>query len=183
MLERRSCFLFRELNKQIKVWVELGLQTTNEKNQKFLNLGYNTKDFVNAVSNFVNTILIVLHIINGLPNETKDMLSTAKLLNTLDLQGVKIHSLYIQENTILAKIYQDKPFKLLTLEEYVDITVKQLCLLKPQFIIHRINGDPPRNELIGPEWNLKKFVIMNEIDKKMRNENLYQGMYYQKEAE
>lgn len=174
-----------ELNKQIKVWVELGLQTTNEKNQKFLNLGYNTKDFVNAVSKLrKHNIDCVAHIINGLPNETEqDMLSTAKLLNTLDLQGVKIHSLYIQENTILAKIYQDKPFKLLTLEEYVDITVKQLCLLKPQFIIHRINGDPPRNELIGPEWNLKKFVIMNEIDKKMRNENLYQGMYYQKEAE
>ena len=106
------------------------------------------------------------------------MINTAKFLNTLDLQGVKIHSLYIQKNTILSKIYEQNPFKLLTLEEYVDIVVKQLCLLNPSFVIHRINGDPPRDELVAPEWVLKKFVIMNEIDKKMRVDNLYQGIYY-----
>lgn len=168
------------LNQKIKVWVELGLQTINEQTQKFLNLGYSTKDLVNAVNRLRKyNIDCIAHIINGLPNETfDDMINTAKFLNTLDLQGVKIHSLYIQKNTILSKIYEQNPFKLLTLEEYVDIVVKQLCLLNPSFVIHRINGDPPRDELVAPEWVLKKFVIMNEIDKKMRVDNLYQGIYY-----
>lgn len=168
------------LNQKIKVWVELGLQTINEQTQKFLNLGYSTKDLVNAVNRLRKyNIDCIAHIINGLPNETfDDMINTAKFLNTLDLQGVKIHSLYIQKNTILSKIYEQNPFKLLTLEEYVDIVVKQLCLLNPSFVIHRINGDSPRDELVAPEWVLKKFVIMNEIDKKMRVDNLYQGIYY-----
>ena len=128
------------LNQKIKVWVELGLQTINEQTQKFLNLGYSTKDLVNAVNRLRKyNIDCIIHIINGLPNETfDDMINTAKFLNTLDLQGVKIHSLYIQKNTILSKIYEQNPFKLLTLEEYVDIVVKQLCLLNPSFVIHRI---------------------------------------------
>lgn len=170
------------LNKRIPVWIELGLQTTHEENLKFLNIGYTVKDFTNTVNKLRrHNISVIAHIINGLPNETfEQMLATAKFLNTLDLQGVKIHSLFIQKNTILSQIYLNNPFNLLTLEEYVDITVQQLTILNPNFVIHRINGDAPRDELIAPLWSIKKLVIMNEIDKKMKNENLYQGIYYKK---
>lgn len=170
------------LNNQIPVWVELGLQTIHEENLKFLNIGYTVEQFTTTVHKLrKHNISVIAHIINGLPNESfNQMIQTAQFLNTLDLQGVKIHSLFIQENTILGKIYQNNPFKLLSLEEYVEITVKQLCILNPNFVIHRINGDAPREQLIAPLWSLKKLVIMNEIDKKMRNENLYQGIYYKK---
>ena len=106
------------------------------------------------------------------------MLQTAKFLNNLDIQGVKIHMLYIQNNTPLARLYEKKPFQLLSMKSYVDITVKQLQIINDKIIIHRLTGDPDRNEIIEPKWTLKKFIVVNEIDKLMRKNNLYQGMNY-----
>ena len=105
------------------------------------------------------------------------MLNTIKFINQLDIQGVKIHSLLIIKNTRLAKEYLAKPFPLLSLEEYVDIVVKQICLLKDSIIIHRLSADSSLKDLIEPIWTRKKLVVMNEIDKKLRKENLYQGKW------
>ena len=124
---------------------------------------------------------VVLHIINGLPNETEeDMLNTIKYVNSKDIQGVKIHMLSITKHTALEKIYKVKPFHILTIEEYVDIVIKQLELLRPEIVIHRITGDPDKNELIEPTWLIKKFVVLNEIDKEMKRRNTYQGIKYER---
>lgn len=166
-----------ELNKRIPVWVELGLQTTNESTARFINRGYNLDVFNEAVINLrKRNIETIVHIINGLPYETKeDMINTVKHLNTLDIQGIKIHSLFILENTKLAEIYKNNPFKVLTLDEYTDIVTEQLSLINDNVVIHRVNGDAPRNLLIEPKWSLKKLVVMNEIDKKMKEKNYFQG--------
>ena len=120
-----------------------------------------------------------MHIINGLPNETKDdMINTVKFLQNLNIDGIKIHMLHVIKNSPLGSIYLESPFPLLSLEEYVDIVINQLRLLPPNVVIHRITGDADKNELIGPTWTLKKFVVMNEIDKKMRKNNYYQGDLY-----
>jgi radical SAM protein (TIGR01212 family) len=144
---------------------------------KFLNLGYTLDDFVNAVNKLRSkNIEVIAHIINGIPNETKEMmLETAKFLNTLDIQGLKIHSLFLLKNTILGNYYLSKPFKMLTQDEYVSIVGEQIAHLKQEIIIHRVNGDAPAKDLIEPIWSLKKLVVMNEIDKYMRANNLYQG--------
>lgn len=174
--------LFSSLQEKTDVWVELGLQTIHEKTQKALNLGYTTEDFKNAVhALYTRGIKVIAHIINGLPGETEEMmLETLELLNTLPIFGIKIHSLYIQKNTILANIYQKRPFPLLTLEEYTNIVVRQIKRLRPDIVLHRINGDAPGSELIGPMWTRKKLVIMNEIDKTLNQNNWYQGMDYEK---
>ena len=166
-----------ELNKRIPVWVELGLQTTNESTARFINRGYNLDVFNKAVINLrKRNIETIVHIINGLPYETKeDMINTVKHLNTLDIQGIKIHSLFIIENTKLAEIYKNNPFKVLTLDEYTDIVTEQLLLINDNVVIQRVNGDAPRDLLIEPKWSLKKLVVMNEIDKKMKEKNYYQG--------
>ena len=123
----------------------------------------------------------MVHIINGLPNETKnDMINTVRHLNTLDIQGIKIHMLHIMKHTNMGKDYLIKPWPLLTLEEYIDITVTQLRYLKPSVIVHRITGDSKRSLLIEPKWTLKKFVVGNEIDKLMRKNNYFQGDLYEK---
>jgi radical SAM superfamily enzyme len=106
------------------------------------------------------------------------MINTVKYLNKLPIDGIKIHMLHVINNSPLGKLYKENPFSLLTLEEYVDIVVEQLRLLPPNIVIHRITGDADKNELIAPEWTLKKFVVMNEIDKLMRKENYYQGDLY-----
>lgn len=166
-----------DLNKRIPVWIELGLQSIHPKTMEFLNLGYNLNNFQTAVNNLrKRNIEVIAHIINGLPNETKPMmLETIKYLNTLDIQGIKIHSLFILKNTILGHLYLKKPFPILTLEEYVDIVCEQLAHLRSDIIIHRINGDAPLKELIEPKWSIKKLVVMNEIDKEMKARNYFQG--------
>ena len=166
-----------DLNKRKKVWIELGLQTSNEQTAVFINRGYKLDVFEKAVLNLrKRNIDCIVHIINGLPNETEnDMYNTIKYLNKFDIQGIKIHSLFVLKNTILGNMYLEKPFKMLTLEEYVKITCNQLALLNDNIVIHRINGDAPRDALIAPLWSLKKLVVMNEIDKYMKANNLYQG--------
>ena len=122
----------------------------------------------------INTIV---HIINGLPYETKEMmLETVKLLNTLDIQGIKIHMLHILKNTKLAELYEKKHFHVLTKEEYTDIVCDQLELLRPEIVINRVTGDPKVDDLIAPTWLTKKFTVLNEIDKEMARRDSYQGI-------
>ncbi|MCK5732242.1 MAG: TIGR01212 family radical SAM protein [Tenericutes bacterium] len=166
-----------DLNQRTYLTVELGLQSIHSKTLKFINRGHDLKTFENACKELRSrNINIVVHIINGLPNESKiEMLETARYLNNHDIQGIKIHMLFIQKNTSLAKYYLKKPFKLLSLEKYVEITTDQIELLNEDIIIHRLTGDAPREELIEPLWTLKKLVVTNEIDKLMRKRNSYQG--------
>lgn len=169
--------LLSEINQKIEVWVELGFQTSNEQTGKFINRGYNNDCLVKAV-NLLNefNITTIIHIINGLPGDSKDdMINTVKFLNKLPIKGIKIHMLHVMKNTPLEKIYLQNPFKLLSLEEYVEIVSEQLILLNTNIVIHRVTGDSPKELLIEPTWTLKKFVVMNEIDKYMRKNNLYQG--------
>ena len=106
------------------------------------------------------------------------MINTVKFLAQLPIDGIKIHMLHVINNSPLVKLYKEKPFPLLSLEEYVEIVVAQLRLLPPNVVIHRITGDADKNELLAPMWTLKKFVVMNEIDKLMRKEKYYQGDFY-----
>jgi hypothetical protein len=167
-----------DLNSRTYLSIELGLQSMHESSLKFINRGHDLACFIKGCRELrKRDINVIVHVINGLPNETKDdMLDTIKLLNTLDIQGIKIHMLFIQENTELAYYYKNNPFHLLTLEEYVDIVVNQIQLLNDSIIIHRLTGDAPRKELIAPLWSLRKFVVTNEIDKIMRKTNTYQGI-------
>ncbi|MFW5889511.1 MAG: TIGR01212 family radical SAM protein [Bacillota bacterium] len=183
---RPDCFnkkiyeLLSEINQTTNLTIELGLQTINESTLKLINRGHDVKTFTKAVKELrKRNINVVVHIINGLPYETKsDMIATINYLNNLDIQGIKIHMLYVLKNTPLEKYYAENKFHTLTLQEYVDITTEQLRHLRDDIIIHRITGDPPRDLLITPKWTLKKFVVSNEIDKLMRKSNYYQGDLY-----
>ena len=103
------------------------------------------------------------------------MLNTAKYLNSLNIDGIKIHMLHIIKDTDLADYYASNPFHILTKEEYIDIVCEQLEYLNPKIVIHRITGDPKKEDLIEPTWLLKKFVVLNDIDKEMKKRNIYQG--------
>ena len=166
-----------ELNKKTYLTIELGLQTTNEKTAKLINRCHTLECFEGMVKKLrERNIDVVVHIINGLPYETKeDMLNTVKYLNTLDIQGIKIHMLSILKATPLEKLYQQKKFKVLNKEDYIDIVIEQLELLRPEIVIHRITGDPKVEDLIEPNWLIKKFCVLNDIDKEMVRRQSYQG--------
>ena len=166
-----------ELNKKTYLTIELGLQTTNEKTSKLINRCHTLTCFEEMVNKLrERNIDVVVHIINGLPYETKeDMINTAKYLNSLDIQGIKIHMLSILKDTPLEKLYEKEHFRMLTKEEYIDIVTDQLELLRPEIVIHRITGDPKVDDLVEPNWLVKKFCVLNDIDKEMAKRNTYQG--------
>lgn len=166
-----------ELNKKTYLTIELGLQTIHKKTTKIINRCHTLECFENMVKKLrKKNINVVVHIINGLPYETKeDMIKTAKYLNKLDIQGIKIHMLSVIKNTKLEKLYQLKPFHILTEGEYIDIVINQLENLRPEIVINRITGDPKLDDLIQPTWLVKKFCVLNNIDKEMVKRNTYQG--------
>lgn len=167
-----------ELSNKTYLTIELGLQTIHPATSLLINRGHSLKIFSDMVSKLRDrNINIVVHIINGLPYESKDMmLDTVKYLNNLDIQGIKIHMLHILEKTKLARVFEKEKFSLLSREEYVDIVCDQLELLRPEIVIHRITGDPKIDDLVEPEWLIKKFGVLNEIDKEMVKRNSYQGI-------
>lgn len=171
-----------ELNKRTFLTIELGLQTIHEKTLKLINRGHTLKNFEECVKELQRRgIFVVVHIINGLPHETKeDMLETVKYLNKLGIDEIKIHMLHIIENTELADMYKKEPFHVLTKEEYIDIVCDQLELLNENIVIGRITGDPNPKHLIAPDWLIKKFCVLNDIDKEMLKRNSYQGKYVNK---
>ena len=166
-----------ELNKKTFLMVELGLQSMHEDTLKFINRGHDLNNFEEALLKLKErNIFTVVHIINGLPGETKEMMvETAKYLNSLGINGIKIHMLYVSKDTPLAKMYLANPFHMLSKEEYIDIVCEQLEYLSPEVVIMRITGDPLKEDVIAPTWLLKKFSVLNDIDKEMKKRDIYQG--------
>ena len=107
------------------------------------------------------------------------MLQTIKDINHLPFEAIKIHMLHVLKDTKLDILYNNNPFNILNKEEYIEIVVKQLELLKPEIIIERLTGDPIKEELITPKWLLNKTIILNDIDKLMVKQDTYQGKYYE----
>lgn len=174
----KECYDYlEELSQKTYLTVELGLQTIHEKTARLINRCHDLKTFEESVKELRSrNINVVVHIINGLPYETKeDMVETVQYLNSLDIQGIKIHMLSILKDTALEKLFQKEHFKVLTKEEYIDIVVTQLEYLRPEIVINRITGDPKESDLIEPNWLVKKFCVLNDIDKELVKRETYQG--------
>lgn len=171
-----------ELNSRTDLTIELGLQTIHESTSKLINRCHTLEQFDDMVHKLRKRgINVVVHVINGLPFETKEMmLDTIRYLNSLDINGIKIHMLNIIKDTKLLDLYNETKFHVLTKDEYVDIVVSQLELLKPEIVIHRVTSDPDPRELVEPKWLVKKFCVLNDIDKEMVKRNTYQGIKYNK---
>ena len=174
--------LLKSYSNKYYVCVELGLQTSNNETGKFINRGYSSEDFTKAVQilNKYN-IDVVTHIMVGLPNETfEDLQNTINFVNNHKLQGIKIHSTYVIENTVLAQLYTQGLYVPIELDEYINNLVYILTHLNPNFVIHRITGDAPKNLLLAPMWNTHKKLVLNGIDRILKEKNFYQGIYFNK---
>ncbi len=169
--------LLAEYSKNYYVWVELGLQTSNEKTGDFINRGYDNRKFLTAISLLRNHgIDVVVHIMVGLPNENfEDLKNTINFVNSIDIQGIKIHSTYVVKGTYLAKMYENGEYTPLTYEQYMDCLCYIITHLNPNIVIHRISGDAPKELLIAPSWDIHKKWVMNGLFKRMNVEDLWQG--------
>lgn len=167
----------KDVNSRCDLWVELGLQTIHDRTGLIINRCHSYQDFLDGLNKLrALNINVCVHIINGLPYETpKMMLETAKTVGQLDIQAIKIHMLYIIENTKLHQLYLKKPFKILDREEYIKLVVEQLAYLPENIVIERLTGDGKIDDLIAPLWSVKKVTILNDIDKMMVAKDYYQG--------
>lgn len=162
------------------VCVELGLQTSNDEIGRRINRGYTSADFTKAVA-ILNQydIDVVAHIMVGLPGETKqDIENTVDFINAHRLQGVKIHSTYVVENTVLADMYRRGEYQALDLDDYIETLIDILTHLNPNFVIHRISGDAPKDILVAPSWNKHKMWILHGFEKRFQARDLWQGKFY-----
>jgi uncharacterized protein len=173
--------LLGELNRIKPVWVELGLQTVHENTARLIRRGYPLPVFEAAMQQLHSLqIPVIVHTILGLPNETKhDMLKTMEYLGKLPIQGIKIQLLHILKGTDLGTLYEEGSFTdLLTMEEYIDIVISCLEVLPKEVIIHRITGDGPKKLLLAPLWSGNKKLVMNRINKQMKERDTWQGRLY-----
>ena len=163
-----------------QIWLELGLQTSNDSSEKYLNRCYNFSDFKKALEKLNKTnIKICVHIINGLPFEDEEtMLQTIKDINHLKFDAIKIHMLHIIKNTKMEQIFKENNLELLSREKYINIVVKQIELLNEKVIIERLTSDPMIEDLVGPLWLTNKTTILNDIDKLMVKKDTYQGIKF-----
>ena len=169
-----------ELSKRTYLIVELGLQTVVDKTGELINRCHTYQEFLDGYKKLTDRgINVCVHLIIGLPFETKEMmLRSVSEVAKLKPHAVKLHLLHVLKGTKLAQMYQNNEFKTLTREEYVDIIVDALEILPKETIIQRLTGDGGKDDLIAPLWSLKKFCVLNEIDKEMVRRNTYQGFRF-----
>ena len=182
-INEEVCKLISSYANKYSVWVELGLQSSNDDTALLINRGFLSEQFTNAV-HLLNKyhIDVVTHIMIGLPNETfEDLKDTVKFINKHSIQGLKIHCTYVVENTVLANMFYNGLYCPISLEDYLNSVSYVLTHISPDIVIHRVSGDAPKDLLVAPLWNTHKKWIINGLDKLLKEKDLYQGMYYKKE--
>lgn len=164
-------------NKKTFMWVELGLQTANDDILKFLGRGHTVVDFSDAVIRLHERgISVCAHIMIGLPGETDDdIIKTIRLINSLKVEGIKIHNLHVLKNTPLEKMYNDGKIRLLSLDEYAKKVVLALKHLDPKVLVHRFNSHSPRHLTVAPEWSVNKLATFNAVEAELERQDARQG--------
>ncbi|MEA3280137.1 MAG: TIGR01212 family radical SAM protein [Thermodesulfobacteriota bacterium] len=170
--------LLQEYAKYYHIWIEYGLQSIHDATLALINRGHDFQCFKKAVQATQNRgIKICAHIILGLPDEKRShMLETAKAVAEMEIDGIKIHLLYIVKGTELEKLYQQGRYKCLEQEEYVDLVCDFLELIPQDMVIQRLTGDPHPEELVAPEWSLKKAETLTLIRNTLERRDSWQGM-------
>ncbi|EHQ87673.1 TIGR01212 family radical SAM protein [Desulfosporosinus youngiae] len=166
-----------ELNQRTYLWVELGLQSSHDRTMEWIGRGHDYARFLQGLKQLRSRgIQVCVHIILGLPGESRaEMMETAQAVADLPIQGIKLHLLHVLRGTPLEEIYRQEPFELMTKEDYVALVADILEILPPEVVIHRLTGDGPPEDLIGPLWSRKKWEVLNAIDAELESRDTWQG--------
>ena len=169
--------LLEEMSKKLYIWVELGLQTINDESGRNFNRGYDFEVFQSGIKKLQDiNIEVVVHTIFGLPGETKeDMLKTIDYVAHSGAKGIKFHLLHLMKDTVMVKDYESGKLEFITQEDYIDLICKGVAMIPQDMVVHRLTGDAPREALIGPMWSLKKWEVLNAIDKALIDNDIWQG--------
>ena len=180
-LPEETLFLLEELNQKKPIFLEMGLQTCHDTTAAMLNRCYKSSLFADTARRVSrHGLRCCAHVILGLPGETRQMqYDTIHFLNQLPVSGIKLSMLYVLKDTALGRQYENEPFPLYSLEEYVDVVIGCLERLRPDIVVERMTGDGPLHLLLAPEWIPKKGRVLNLIHHEMKIRDTFQGKYYE----
>jgi radical SAM protein (TIGR01212 family) len=172
--------LLADIASDTYVWIELGLESMQEKTLRWANRGHGLGEFIDAVERIkIRGLRVCVHLILGFPTETRaEMLQTPHLLNALKIDGVKLHNLHVIKNTRLEQLYRSGSFTLQSREEYVSLVADFLELLDPDTIVHRITGETYRRITVAPAWSIDKISLVNAIHRELDLRDTWQGRLY-----
>lgn len=172
--------MLRRVHNDVPLWVEFGLQSIHNRTLRLINRCHTFEDFQSAVYRTgIRGIRVVVHIILGLPGETRDdMIQTARVLSWLPISGIKIHSLHAVKGTALEKWHADGRWSPLTLNDYVSRVVDVLEVLPPKMIIHRLTAESPRHLIVAPGWCADKQRVLRRIWDELEKRDTWQGREY-----
>ena len=179
-LDEEKCALLGEYAKKTYLVCELGLQTVHDSTAKAMNRCHTYVDFLKGYELLrQNNVNVCVHIINGLPNETHDMMMrTAREVAALDVHMVKLHLLHILKDTALGEMYLRGEIAAMDKDDYINIICDQIEVFPPEVIIGRITGDGDKAALLAPKWSTDKLSVMNGIDKELARRGSYQGIHF-----
>ena len=174
--------LLTDLSRHTYLWLELGLESMQDRTLRWVNRGHGLKEFVETVQRCKQRDLrVCTHLILGFPGESPaDILATPSLLNRLEIDGLKLHNLHVIKNTALAKLYAAGDFSLLSQSEYVGLVVDFLERLSPEMVIHRLTGETYRAITVAPQWSINKIGVHNAIYKELEERDSWQGLLFTK---
>lgn len=172
--------LMEEYANKTYFWLELGLQSVNDKTLRLINRGHDFAAFTEAVKRCRERgIRVSAHVVLGLPGESReDMLASASVINDMGIEGIKLHLLHVMKETPLATLYEKGEVRVMERGEYVGLVCDYLERLRPEVLVQRMTGDGGRNYLIAPLWSLRKFEVLNAIDDELKRRESFQGRLY-----
>jgi radical SAM protein (TIGR01212 family) len=175
--------LLTDLSHHTYLWLELGLESMQDRTLRWVNRGHGLKEFIESVQRCKERNLrLCTHLILGFPGESRaEILETPSLLNRLQINGVKLHNLHVIRNTVLEKLYAAGNFVLFNQQEYVALVIDFLERLAPEIVVHRLTGETYRAITVAPEWSVNKIGVHNAIYKELEERDSWQGRFYRSE--
>lgn len=172
--------LLKNFRDRVDVYVELGVESTNVNTLKLMNRGHSLSEVIDSVIRLKKAGLeVILHYIIDFPTDTiEDVIEMAKFSSALKIDGVKLHSLYIVENTKLAEMYKKNEISPLSLDDFIERAINFLEYLDPKIVIHRMVADPPKEGTLHGNWGFSKIKILNMIESEMKERGTFQGKYF-----
>lgn len=169
--------LLEDIGKEIPLTLEFGMQTIHNKTLQWMNRGEDHDSFVDSMERSVGRGLkLCAHIMLGLPGESyEDMMATAKAIAASELDAVKIHNLYVVENTPLATQVRAGDVELMSQDDYVKTLIDFLEIIPGHMVIERVTGEAPGDYFVGPSWCQDKPAVLNAIQQEMQRRDTWQG--------
>lgn len=161
----------------LQIDVELGLQTVNYHTLEKVNRGHTLAEFIDSVIRIHRRELdVCAHIILNLPwDNRRDVIENAKVISALGVRYVKLHSLYVVDNTVLGDLFRGGELEIITLEDYVDSVVAFIEHLDPRVVIQRLVGKGPRDSVLFSNWGASWWKVKQMIEKALEERNTRQG--------